>query len=463
MVAHRFVGAFLMPAEALRPEAGKRRTLIGWQEIIELQRLPPPRPGPAGPVGRQPEGARISRTRAMSNKKSTHRPTPRRADGLHTSRSGPAQDAPMQSQSQAPRRASDGFYKAAYSHPRMVADTLRYLARRGGRFDAATLDTLAPRHPRAGARRVDHGELPPPPRRQGLACAYRRSIAYRGADADRRPASAHDWLFVLLEFQSTPDPNMSWRLVEYAVELHRALADAGAVAGSDPPPAMLPVVVYNGRAPWSPPAGAAWSRWAPAVVQRMLARQGVGAFDLLALAARGSDAPWPGNALRAQIEVESALASEGLGRLPAAVAGIGGIDDGALRRTLLDWLRGMNEGWQDPALRKLLEEMEEMSSLDEFDARFAERLIADAKRMQNWEVERGRAQGMEQGIAQGIAQERALLRRMAAHRFGAEAGDRLAAIIEGVGDAARLAEIGVGIMDCGSVDELLELATRAPR
>ena len=365
----------------------------------------------------------------------------------------------MESQSQAPRRASDGFYKAAYSHPRMVADTLRYLARRGGRFDAATLATLAldtlepvPAEWITENFRHRHGD-------KVWRIAYRRSVAYRRPDAHRHPASAHDWLFVLLEFQSTPDANMSWRLVEYAVELHRALADAGAVAGSDPPPAMLPVVVYNGRARWSPPAGAAWSRWAPAVVQRMLARQGVGAFDLLALAGREADAPWPGNALRAQIEVESALASEGLGRLPAAVAGIDGIDDGPLRRTLLDWLRGMNEQWQDPALRKLLEEMEEMSSLDEFDARFAERLIADAKRMQNWEVERGRAQGVEQGIAQ----ERALLRRMAARRFGAETGDRLAAIIEGMSDAARLAEIGVGIVDCGRGDELLELATRVPR
>ena len=375
----------------------------------------------------------------------------------------------MQSRNQPPRRASDGFYKAAYSHPRMVADTLRYLARRGGRFDVAALDTLA----------LD--TLEPVPAEWITESFHRRHgdkvwrIAYRRTDADKRPASAHDWLFVLLEFQSTPDANMNWRLAEYAVELRRALADAGAVAGNAPPPAMLPVVVYNGRAPWSPAAGAAWSRRAPAAVQRMLARLGIGAFDLLDLVAREADEPWPDNALRAQIEVESALAEEDLGRLSAAVAGIGGIDDGALQRTLLDWLRRMNERWKDPALRKLLEEMEEMSSLDEFDARFAERVIADAKRMRNRDVERGIAQGVERGIAQGveqgiaqgveqgIAQERALLRRMAAHRFGAEAGDRLAAIIEGVGDAARLAEIGVGIMDCGSVDELLELATRAPR
>ena len=51
---------------------------------------------------------------------------------------------------------------------------------------------------------------------------------------------------------------------------------------------------------------------------------------------------------------------------------------------------------------------------------------------------------------------------MAAHRFGAEAGDRLAEILEGVGDATRLAEIGVGILDCGSTDKLLKLAGRAP-
>jgi len=37
--AHRFAGAFLMPAETLRAEIGKRRKSMGWGEFFELKRI----------------------------------------------------------------------------------------------------------------------------------------------------------------------------------------------------------------------------------------------------------------------------------------------------------------------------------------------------------------------------------------------------------------------------------------
>ena len=37
--AHRFAGAFLMPAETLRAEIGKRRKSVGWGELFELKRI----------------------------------------------------------------------------------------------------------------------------------------------------------------------------------------------------------------------------------------------------------------------------------------------------------------------------------------------------------------------------------------------------------------------------------------
>ena len=37
--AHRFAGAFLMPAAALWAEVGKRRTSVGWGELFELKQL----------------------------------------------------------------------------------------------------------------------------------------------------------------------------------------------------------------------------------------------------------------------------------------------------------------------------------------------------------------------------------------------------------------------------------------
>ena len=37
--ANRFAGAFLMPAEALWSEVGKRRTSVGWEELFQLKQL----------------------------------------------------------------------------------------------------------------------------------------------------------------------------------------------------------------------------------------------------------------------------------------------------------------------------------------------------------------------------------------------------------------------------------------
>ena len=37
--AHRFAGAFLMPAETLRAEVGKHRQSIGWSELFDLKRI----------------------------------------------------------------------------------------------------------------------------------------------------------------------------------------------------------------------------------------------------------------------------------------------------------------------------------------------------------------------------------------------------------------------------------------
>ena len=39
MAAHRFAGAFLMPAETLRVEIGKRRKSMGWSELFDLKQI----------------------------------------------------------------------------------------------------------------------------------------------------------------------------------------------------------------------------------------------------------------------------------------------------------------------------------------------------------------------------------------------------------------------------------------
>ena len=56
---------------------------------------------------------------------------------------------------------------------------------------------------------------------------------------------------------------------------------------------------------------------------------------------------------------------------------------------------------------------------------------------------------------QGLEHERALLRRMAASRFGTETAERLAEALAGITDPERLAEIGEWLVRCETGGEFL--------
>ena len=92
--------------------------------------------------------------------------------------------------------------------------------------------------------------------------------------------------------------------------------------------------------------------------------------------------------------------------------------------------------------------------------------LMDARAME-WEarvLERGReqgreqgiAQGREQGIAQGRAEERALLRRQAERRFGAETAGQVSELLAEITGAEDLLEAGDWILECRTGNELLE-------
>ena len=69
-------------------------------------------------------------------------------------------------------------------------------------------------------------------------------------------------------------------------------------------------------------------------------------------------------------------------------------------------------------------------------------------------------QWRQDGLDQGLQQQRALLRRQAASRFGADTAGRLADVLEAVTEPERIAEIGELIVRCERADELLaEIAT----
>ena len=69
--------------------------------------------------------------------------------------------------------------------------------------------------------------------------------------------------------------------------------------------------------------------------------------------------------------------------------------------------------------------------------------------------EQGVREGREQGVEQGLAYERALLRRMAASRFGEETAEHLSGVLARIADPEGLAEVGEWLVRCGTGSEFL--------
>ena len=120
--------------------------------------------------------------------------------------------------------------------------------------------------------------------------------------------------------------------------------------------------------------------------------------------------------------------------------------DGELKRAFADWVRQMAEGFVPgdaalPAVR----------SLEGVRMTLVERVAEWPKQ---WFRE-GREQGVKEGVEQGIEHERALLRRLAATRFGAETAERLSGVLAGIADPEGLAEVGEWLVRCGTGSEFL--------
>jgi len=61
------------------------------------------------------------------------------------------------------------------------------------------------------------------------------------------------YLYLLLEFQSTVDRYMAIRLMVYVGLLYQSLIQARRLPRSGLLPPVVPIVLYNGRRPWTAP------------------------------------------------------------------------------------------------------------------------------------------------------------------------------------------------------------------
>ena len=159
--------------------------------------------------------------------------------------------------------------------------------------------------------------------------------------------------------------------------------------------------------------------------------------------------------------------------------------DGELKRAFADWVRQMAEGFVSddaalPAVRTLegvrmtlvervaewpkqwLQEGREQGIrevVERLERSSAEPPPGDAPEDVGMTLEERVAewpkQWLQEGIEQGLAHERALLRRQAATRFGAETAECVSGVLAGIADPEGLAEVGEWLVRCETGSEFL--------
>ena len=157
----------------------------------------------------------------------------------------------------APRPDHDAGLKRLFSHPRMAADLLRLLPKNlTDGLDLGSLRRLPAEHV-GKALRKRLGDMPwrldfLPPDDAAAPQIADGTDAGDGTGAGGTLAGASDrdgreCCLVPIEFQSTVDPRMAERMLEYATMLRNDLARSGRFSGpGGGPPPLLPLVVYNG-------------------------------------------------------------------------------------------------------------------------------------------------------------------------------------------------------------------------
>ena len=330
----------------------------------------------------------------------------------------------------------DPAYKRLFSCPDMVRDLLEGFAARGW----------------SGA--LDFDELTP------LSADYvSEDLQRRHGDLVWKVRFRDRWLYLmlLLEFQTTVERTMAVRMLAYTALLYQRLIAEGELGEDGALPPVLPVVVYNGRRPWT--AAEDVSELVKSS-DPVLARYQPSQRYFLLDEGRAAGAGLPrDNLVSALIALET---NRDRTRLPGLLGTLIGLlrerKDGELAQAFRAWVAQVLlprrfRGTPPESLPRL-EEVRTM--LEETVREWTADWVAEG-REQGLEQgrEQGLEQGREQGLEQGRAEERALLCRLAARKFDAATAQRLSAALADVADADRLAEVGDWIIECGTAAELL--------
>ena len=336
---------------------------------------------------------------------------------------------------------SDPIYKRLYSIPDMVADLLRSVLPDEvlEKIDLDSLEKVPAEYVGENFRKR-HGDT-----------VWR--VRAKGAEG------GWAYVLVLLEFQSSNDPTMALRVLEYTAMLYRELLRAKVVTPGQLPP-VLPLLLYNGDSQWS----------AALDVRDLIVETGptLAAYQpsqrSVLLDERHIEADYVGELTNAVAHLEQSSTAEDLVEVKRILAKLlVGPGHRELRRTFADWLWVLERQLRSPGEQAAQPPPD--LTLEEVGMRLEERV---ARWRDPW-IEQGKQQGIELGKRQGIEQGkreqgRAQLRRLAEVRFGAATAERLSALLQAEDDLQRLDALAVAVVRCETGDELLRQASNgAPR
>jgi predicted transposase YdaD len=264
----------------------------------------------------------------------------------------------------------DRSYRHLFTHPRMVAALLRDILGPGvtGPVDFATLERVHDSYVTA-RQQARHSDL-----------VWRL----------RRPDGR--LLYVLLEFQSTPDTFMAVRVQTYVCLLWEDLIRRRDLDSPGRIPEVLAVVVYTGHRPWGPPRDvgdlidAPPGRPRPRLRYRLVDPNRIDSGRLWRLRS-------PVSAL---FLLERRLAPAEIGRaIGVLVESLAAPEDAELRSAFVTWLRRILLPGRDLTE----EEVPTLLDLEEFSSMFEDNLRRWGKQLTREAREEGRSSGLREGEA----------------------------------------------------------------
>ncbi len=278
--------------------------------------------------------------------------------------------------------AHDSSYRQFFSHPRMVEDLLQGFVHEDwvAQLDFSTLEPVQ-------------------------ASFVSEDLKRREDDVIWRVRCRDQWLYVylLIEFQSQPDPWMALRMLVYVGLLYQQLVRNGELSAQGRLPPVFPLVLYNGIRAWQgsetlgeliEPAPGSLGRYQPGLSYLLLDEGRVGDVTLVAE---------QGNMAGALMQLENSRAPEEVRRgIQLLVRWLHAPEQVSLRRAFTVWLArvllpGKLKGIDLPALNEL----------EEVDAMLAERVKEWTR---EWEQ-----QGHRLGVKDG---EIEMLRKLLIRKFG---------------------------------------------